>query len=158
MWMSGWGADLTLSPTGRRGGEEKKKKRKKKKTVKMLPVRVLTRKRLIGSDTWCPAGATAGRGSQSWKGDRNQWEERSRFCLLSTWLTAWLARHGGQTPGRKHDRNAGVIKAARGLNVYNALLKSASRLSAYRGQYYTQSGCTAGAGYVMGLMQRYFHV
>lgn len=67
--------------------------------------------------------------------ERNQWEQHGRFCLLSTSLTASLARHGGQAPGRKHGKNTRMITASRGLNVYNAVLKSASRLSTYKGTF-----------------------
>lgn len=55
------------------------------------------------------------------EGDRNQWEQRRRFCLLSASLTASLVRHGGQTPGRKHDKNTRMTKASRSLNVYNTV-------------------------------------
>lgn len=50
-------------------------------------------------------------------------------------LTASLARHGGQAPGRKHDKNTRMITASRGFGVYNAVLKSASRLSTYKGTF-----------------------
>lgn len=72
------------------------------------------------------------------EGDRNQWEQRRRFCLLSASLTASLARHGGQAPGGKHNKNIRMIIASHALNVYNAVLKSASRLSTYREAYSTR--------------------
>lgn len=108
----------------------------------MLPVKVLTRKRLIGSNTWCPAGVGEGRGSQSCR-ETGINERSAGSCLLSTSLTASLARHGGQAPGRKHDKNTRMIKASRGLNVYNALLKSARSLSTYREAYYARSNADA---------------
>lgn len=111
---------------------------KRRRPPKMLPVKVLTRKRLIGSYTWCPAGVGEGRGSQSWR-ETGINERSAGSCLLSTSLTASLARHGGQAPGRKHDKNTRMIKASCSLNVYNALLKSARRLSTYREAYYARS-------------------
>lgn len=50
MWLAGWGADLPQQEEHR--DKKIKFKKKKKKRVKMLPVKVLTRKILIGSNTW----------------------------------------------------------------------------------------------------------
>lgn len=104
----------------------------------MLPVKVFTRKRLIGSSTWCPAGVREGRGSQSWRETGiNENSAGASVCYQPHLLHRWPT-NGGQAPRKKHDKNTRMIKASR-LNVYNAVLKSASRLSTYSEAYFACS-------------------